>query len=205
MKALHDTNIARKAVVDQHVTTTDAAMIYTEQQAAGLELLNTMGVHDGEEPMEIGAARHDAKEEEIRHLRLQNEKMTTRLAKQDAKMTQLEGRMKQLARDAPPLSSSHRGNHWRAQPPTNQGRGSHRPGNHLTPRRRATRDDVCWACGLPGHFQMNCRSRGKSNQGADRYRRDNVSRTAGQAGPLNLQGPGATTAGTRPNSSQRMV
>ena len=181
VNSLRDAALARKMVVDQRVANAEGAMTYTEEQAAGMELLNTMGIRGEPEPMEIGmtsprTAEQNRGPSEVDRLQRQNEKLSTRLAKCEVQMSQ----MKEV------IAANREG-------------GRNANGNNAA--RRGREPLVCWQCGFEGHFRRDCRQRIYTPRRPRPTYAEQVNggNTSGGAQHLNGQRSGPMQGGTRPH------
>ena len=181
VNSLRDAALARKMVVDQRVANAEGAMTYTEEQAAGMELLNTMGIRCEPEPIEIGmtsprTAEQNRGPSEVDRLQRQNEKLSTRLAKCEVQMSQ----MKEV------IAANREG-------------GRNANGNNAA--RRGREPLVCWQCGFEGHFRRDCRQRTYTPRRPRPTYAEQVNggNTSGGAQHLNGQRSGPMQGGTRPH------
>ena len=172
-RALHDQQLAKRMIVNNRPQNIEAAMQYTANQAAGEEMFQCIGFN--EEPMEVDSTAPIGKVKEkqeqsstekimkrLDSLSLQNERMSTKMAKLEAtaRATRQENRHLveenvQLHRRLGHLQTNREQASHARNPDVQFNRGSsqnRRPGNDRT----RSNGPVCYRCQKPGHIQRNC-------------------------------------------------
>ena len=185
IKSLKDQSLARKIVVDRRSTNLDDAVKYAEEQMAGIDLLETMGIQD--EPMEVGSFKSKSidsvelkkQRDECTKLRAQNEKLFSRLSKVEAQYSELSKRGYRNG-------NGNQGQRRDTQTPSNR-----------RPKWTASGEPICLICNQPNHMQYDCpqnignsrfRGNGYNQQRGNNYQRNQGNGQGLRPPPFNHRG-----------------